>query len=138
MHRETEAQGGRTSKKAKFSDPGVPIKTQELRTSLVVQRLRLCAPNAGGPVWIPGWGPAFHVLESRFLTLQGRSEIPCATTKMRRSQIKEQHDPWVWKIPWRRAWQPTPVFLPGESHGQRNLASYSLWGCTESDTTEVT
>ena len=34
-------------------------------------------------------------------------------------------DPWVGKIPWRRAWQPTPVFLPGESHGQRNLAGYS-------------
>jgi len=33
-------------------------------------------------------------------------------------------DPWVQKIPWRRAWQPTPVFLPGESHGQRSLADY--------------
>ena len=33
--------------------------------------------------------------------------------------------PWVRKIPWRRAWQPSPVFLPGESHGQRNLVSYS-------------
>ena len=31
-------------------------------------------------------------------------------------------------IPWRRKWQPTPVFLPGESHGQRNLAGYSPWG----------
>ena len=30
-----------------------------------------------------------------------------------------QSDPWIGKIPWRRAWQPTPVFLPGESHGQR-------------------
>ena len=38
-------------------------------------------------------------------------------------------DPWVGKIPWRRAWQPTPVFWPGESHGQRSLADYSLWGC---------
>jgi len=36
-------------------------------------------------------------------------------------------DPWVRKIPWRRAWQPTPVFLPGESHGQRSLVGYSLW-----------
>ena len=36
----------------------------------------------------------------------------------------------------RRAWQPTPVFLPGESHGQGSLASYSPWGCKESDTTE--
>ena len=33
-------------------------------------------------------------------------------------------------------WQPTPVFLPGECHGQRSLASYSLWGCKESDMTE--
>ena len=37
------------------------------------------------------------------------------------------------KIPWRRKWQPTPVFLPGESHGQRNLEGYSPWGRTESD-----
>ena len=35
-------------------------------------------------------------------------------------------DPWVRKILWRRKWQPTPVFLPEESHGQRNLASYRL------------
>ena len=34
-------------------------------------------------------------------------------------------DPWVEKIPWRWAWQPTPVFLPGESHGQRSLVAYS-------------
>ena len=46
--------------------------------------------------------------------------------------------PWIRKIPWRRAWQPTPVFLPGESHGQRSLVGYSLQGCKESDTTEVT
>ena len=34
-------------------------------------------------------------------------------------------DPWVRKIPWRRKWQPTPVFLPGKSYGQRSLAGYS-------------
>ena len=38
-------------------------------------------------------------------------------------------DPWVRKIPWRRKWQPTPVFLPRESHGQRSLAGYGPWGC---------
>ena len=37
---------------------------------------------------------------------------------------------------WIRKWQPTPVFLPGESHGQRSLVSYSPWGRKESDTTE--
>ena len=45
-------------------------------------------------------------------------------------------DPWVGKIPWRRAWQPTPVFLPGEFHGQRSLAGYSPGGCKKSDTTK--
>ena len=47
-------------------------------------------------------------------------------------------DPWVRKIPWRRKWQPTPVLLPGESHGQRSLVGYSPWGRKESDMTEVT
>ena len=42
--------------------------------------------------------------------------------------------PWVRKIPWRRAWQPTPIFLPGESHGQRSLEGYSPRGRKESDT----
>ena len=45
-------------------------------------------------------------------------------------------DPWVRQIPWRRAWQPTPVFLPGESHGQRSLIGSSPRGCKELDTTE--
>ena len=47
---------------------------------------------------------------------------------------------WVWslgwKIPWRRKWQPFPVFLPGEFHGQRSLVGYSPWGCKESDRTQ--
>ena len=46
--------------------------------------------------------------------------------------------PWVRKIPWRRARQPTSVFLPGESHGQKSLMGYSPWGCKESDMTEST
>ena len=45
---------------------------------------------------------------------------------------------WVRKLPWRRKWQPTPVFLPGIPHGQRSLAGYSPWGCKESDVTKVT
>ena len=44
--------------------------------------------------------------------------------------------PWIGKIPWRRAQQPFPAFLPGESHGQRSLVGYSPWGHKESDTTE--
>ena len=45
-------------------------------------------------------------------------------------------DPCIRKIPWRRKWQPTPVLLPGESHGGRSLVGYSPWGRKESDTTK--
>ena len=45
-------------------------------------------------------------------------------------------DPWVRKIPWRRKQQPTPVFLPGKSHGWCNLVGYSPWGHKEADMTE--
>ena len=49
-------------------------------------------------------------------------ESPCQCKRLR-------FDPWVGKIPWRRQWQPTPVFLPGKSHRQRSLVGYSLRGC---------
>ena len=49
---------------------------------------------------------------------------------------RQEFDPWVRKIPWSRAWQPTPVFLPGESHGQKSLGGYRPWGRTELDATE--
>ena len=45
-------------------------------------------------------------------------------------------DPWVQKIPWRREWQHTPVFLPREFYGQRSLVGYSAWDHKESYTTE--
>ena len=45
-------------------------------------------------------------------------------------------DPWVRMIPWRRKWQPTPVFLPGKSHGQRSIVGYSPWGLKELDRIE--
>ena len=47
-----------------------------------------------------------------------------------------EFDPWVGKAPWSRKWRPTPVFLPGESHGERSLRDYSPWGHKESNTTE--
>ena len=50
----------------------------------------------------------------------------------------DRFGPWVRKIPWGRKWQPTPVFLPRESHGQRSLVGYHPWGHKESDTIEVT
>ena len=45
-------------------------------------------------------------------------------------------NPWIGKICWRRKWQPTPVFLPGKSHGQKSLVGYNPQGRKESDVTE--
>ena len=61
-------------------------------------------------------------------------ETACQCRRLQRHEF----DPWVGKIPWTRAWQPTSVFLPGESHGQRNMGGYSPWGHKELDTTETT
>ena len=46
---------------------------------------------------------------------------------------RHRFEPWVWKGPWRRAWQPTPALLPRESHGERSLVGYSPWGHKELD-----
>ena len=51
---------------------------------------------------------------------------------------RSEFNPWVRKIPWKRAWHPTPVFLPGKSRRQRSLAGYDPWGHKESDMTETT
>ena len=51
---------------------------------------------------------------------------------------KHGFNPWVGKVPWKRAWQPTLIFLPGESCGQRSLVGYGPRRCQESDTTGAT
>ena len=59
-------------------------------------------------------------------------ELSCQCRRHKRRRFS----PWVGKIPWRRARQPTPVFLPGESHGQRILVGYCPRGHKELDMTE--
>ena len=69
------------------------------------------------------------------LTIRCTSQVALVVkepTCQGRRHKRRGFDPCVRKIPWRRAWQPTPVFLPGESHGQRSLVGI------ESDTTEAT
>ena len=60
-------------------------------------------------------------------------ESACQCNRHKRPWIS----PWVGKVPWRRKWQPTPIFWPGESRGQRSLVGYSPWGGKESDMTEA-
>ena len=80
--------------------------------------------------------PACHKMHSKnhFLKATGGA---CGKEPACQCRRRGFH-PWVGKIPWRRARQPTPVFLPGESHGQRSLVGYSLQSRKESDTTEAT
>jgi len=54
------------------------------------------------------------------------------TTCQFRRQKRHAFIPWVGKIPWSRAWQPTAVFVPGDSHEHGSLAGCSPWGCTQS------
>ena len=65
---------------------------------------------------------------------------PASLVAQRLERLPAMQETRVWslsrKIPWRRKWQPTPVFLPGESHGGSSLVGYSPWGPKELDTTE--
>ena len=77
--------------------------------------------------------PVRHFLCMYVLLLKWCSgkESTCQRRRLRRCGFNP-----CGKIPWRRRWQPTPVFLPGESNGQRSLVGYSPWGHKESDMTE--
>ena len=97
--------------------PGVEI-AHRTRKELLPGEIVLCTRivslhrgRLGLPSWPSGKEPACQCRKSRF-------------------------DLWVGKIPWRRKWQPTPVLLPGKTHGQRSLAGYIPWRRKESDTTE--
>ena len=67
-----------------------------------------------------------HLIIRIFWWLSGK-ESACQCRRCKRCGF----DFWVGKIPWRKKWQPTPVFLPGKFHGQRNLVGYSPWGRKE-------
>ena len=71
-------------------------------------------------------------MRKRFPGGASGKEPTCQCRRQKRCRL----GPWVGKIPWRRAWQPTPVLSPGESHVQRSLAGYSPWGRKESAMTE--
>ena len=71
------------------------------------------------------------------LLLYGWTSLVAQTLK----NLPAMQETWVWslvrKIPWKREWLSTPVFLPGEFHGQRSLLGYSSWGCKELDMTSM-
>ena len=94
----------------KWKYSSVPISTQQLQTAYFTHSNNCVATKK--------WA---------FLVAGGKG----SSCQYRRCRL----NPWVRRIPWRRKWQPTLVFLPGKSHGQRNLVGCSPWGRRESDTT---
>ena len=91
-----------------------------------------------------GWGrgchgcptPPFTGHFTAALSFHVSSPLVAQTVKHLLQCRRPGFDPWEGKISCRRKWQPTPVFLPGKSHGRRSLVGYSLWGQKESDMTE--
>ena len=81
--------------------------------------------------------PKAKLREKHFVGFPGGASGKESACQCRRHK-RHGFNPWVGKIPWRRARQPTPVFLPGESHGQRSLVGNSPQGHKESDITEAT
>ena len=85
------------------------------------------------------WGPdammnveLFNQVTWNFPDGASGKELECQCSRRKRHKF----DPWVGKIPWRRKWQPAPVFFPGKLRGQRSLQGYGPWGCKELYTTE--
>ena len=71
---------------------------------------------------------AFYIIPHASLVAQMVKNLPVAQKTPVQSLVRQ--------TPWRRAWQPTPVFLPGEPHGQKSLVGYRPWGHKGLDTTE--
>ena len=74
-----------------------------------------------GPVCAPDTSSELHAKGRAFPGGASGKEPACQCRRCKRHGFS----PWVREIPWRRAWPPTPIFLPGKSHGQRRLAGYS-------------
>ena len=90
----------------------------------------------GDWTWVPGSWLGSISISSRTFHHLPRWRSSKESAYQCRTHRRCRFDPWVRKIPWRRKWQPTSVFLHGKSQGQRSLVGYSSWGHKESDTTE--
>ena len=92
-------------------------------------------------IFLTQWSTQLFCITGRFFNIWPPLILPglpwwLSMVKCLSIMRQTQFNPWVRKIPWRRKWQPTPVFLPGEVHGQRSLEDYSPQGRKESHTTD--
>ena len=102
--------------------PGLCVSTQSPATQSPAVELQICPPNPPFihlPIYLP---------ISSDPGGSGGKDSACNARDHLQCRGWCGFDPWVRKIPWRRAWQSTVVLLPGKSHGQRSLVAYSPWG----------
>ena len=107
------------------------------RSSLSLSHLRRILRKGSGPASArcPALGkPTSAKGQEGFAGGASGKEPACQCRRHKRHSF----DSWVGKIPWRRTWQPTPLLLPWESHGQRSLMGYSPYSCKELHMTEAT
>ena len=114
--------------------------------SCIGRRILYCLSHYGSPVSLqifpffpPVWNnlPLHKLHHFSSITMHHHASGKEPACQSRRHK-RHGFDPWVGKIPWRRKWQPAPVFLSEKSNGQRSLVGYSPWVCTELDAIEVT
>ena len=132
--------------------PRVSGTSGQLGIGLLCPTQHSCLP-CGGPLHSLGPRITLSKVKALFTSLENIAELgpervcrlpswaSLMTQREKNPPAKQEtqemgFNPWVGKIPWRRKWQPTPVFLPGKSHGQRSLVGYHPWGHKESDMPE--
>ena len=101
-------------------------------TAFLKLKYSCCAISCYRCIIFKGFPPFVVVLKYRLHSPYCSLFYTCGSVVQHR---RRGFNSWLGKIPWRRKWQPTPVFLPGESHGQRSLADYSPWGHKKINTT---
>ena len=131
---------GSLSFSSDLPDPGLELALQAILYQLSYQG----SPDGTGSekvissldaVLVRAGAAHFTVTMSQYGGFSGITNGEESASQCRRCK-RYRFEPWVGKIPWRRKWQPTPVFLPVKSHEQRSLVGYSPWGCKDSDVTD--
>ena len=133
--------------KSFYQYPQIFCPVLQILDYIIGERLRECeaaavklTPNSDPvkisslfPIGLPYFSFQPHAIAFGGPWVPWRASLVAQTVRICLQSGRPGFDTWVGKIPWRRKWQPTPVFLPGESHGWRSLVGYSPRGCKDSD-----
>ena len=114
-----------------FREPPTPVSEAASHAQRPLLNRQAWLTSALETPYLGIWQVPFVILQKAYniLSLKHKLGFPWLSSKESACQCRRHSfNPWVEKIPWRRDWQPTPVFSLGKFHGQRGLAGYSPWG----------